>query len=89
MKIDIIDSAINVEKLDKTIDSWKYLYKTNPYLMMSTDTCKALAERYGYIFPRERYDEFLKDHPGAYIGAYTGCKIYCDDDLGFGEIDIR
>ena len=82
MKINIC-KTLDVGRLKKAIED--YYYKTSqtkmPYLFMSETTIKNLAD-IGDI-----YDKYFKTNRS--VPLYQGYKIFIDDDLEYGEIELR
>jgi len=101
MKTNIITYEIDENKLRNKIDENKLRNKiidfeciTNQhaYIFMNQKTASVFEEQHKpYIIgSKEAIEEHAyKFKNGFYIEAYGGNKIFIDDDLEFGEIDIR
>ncbi len=84
---------VDTEKLDKKIGQYRLENSKNkePYLFMNNTTGEALArEVISDSIPLMPSIDVLKAmYPNAIIGEYKGCKIYENEDLAFGEVEIR
>ena len=84
--------SIDTDKLDKQIDNYECETGEVPYLFMTRATGDAMLKELcdiPILRPTE-IDEMLKMMtPGVKIGSYKGCKIYENEDLAFGEVEIR
>lgn len=90
-KFSIIKTSINFDKLDKEIQ--EYIGRTgnfDPYIFMSEDTANAIANEFELEFGIPVTDTYsnvrLKDGIKA---TYTGYKIFANNDLKFGIVEIR
>lgn len=79
MKVDITRKLItlNDKKLEENIQKFEYLTNQKSCLFMSNDTLKILFPYCVSAFNSDVIYEF------------KGRRIYQNDDLGFGEVDIR
>ena len=57
----------------------------NPYIFMNRDTADVLSDYYK-VTPRIGQKV---SYPGSVVGEYMGNKVWINNDLGFGEIEIR
>ena len=83
-KISVITSIVNMEKLNNEILMYKVEYKTDPYLFMSKGTFHALSEDFS-----NSTGEMLSDWSTGYFAKYNGCKVFRNDSLKYGEIELR
>jgi hypothetical protein len=83
MKVSLISNEINLPMLNNEINYYLNLANQEPYLFMNKDTANTIAEQHG--LPSL---VVVKDY-SKNVGTYVGYKIYLDDDLKFGEVDIR
>lgn len=84
MKTNII--AIDRHKLEETITYFETVTNQHAYIFMSDKTAS--------MFEEELNDIILKLMPDAdqnrgYIAMYNGNRIYIDNEIKFGEVDIR
>lgn len=84
-------TAINFDKLDKEIE--EYIRGTgnyNPYIFMSDDTANAIANEFEVEFGIPVTDTYsnvrVKDGVKA---TYTGYKVFINNDLKLGIVEIR
>lgn len=83
MSIFSIMTTISFDKLDKEIE--QYIRQTgrhDPYIFMNEDTANAIADEFQNDFSNVR----LKDGKQA---IYTGYKVFINNDLKFGVVEIR
>ena len=79
-----IMTTINLEKLDKEIERHINLTTNfNPYIFMNEDTVKAIADEIG--------TDFAVTDASKYKDTYTyrGYKIFINNDLKLGIVEIR
>lgn len=83
MKTNLIKSVINTGDLRRNIEKFELLANQRAILLMNEETRKILQDKCmlsnGYI-PLEG---------SGTLKAYNSRKIFIDNDLSFGEIDIR
>lgn len=89
MKTNIIKNELNFENLDMLIRTKEFKEDEDAILFMSRDTCDELYNQLAchYSFKTEPRNIF-KESKG-YMGKYAGRKIFEDNELKFGEVDIR
>ena len=82
MQIDITRKEISLEKLDEAIDDFKNENEdlNQIYLFMNADTISKLTLDHDFKYFR---------NASINIFTYCGCKVYFDDDLPFGVVNIR
>ena len=86
--------SLDINKLDKQIDNYECETGEVPYLFMSSSTgnemLKEVCTNCGSVIYASDAIEMLRVmHPGAVIGSYKGYKVYENNDLAFGEVEIR
>ena len=77
MKINITQWKFNTNNLDYNVECYQIINNVKAYLIMSQDTADALAGEYNTFVARGQ------------ICRYKGNKILIDNDLKFGEVEIR
>lgn len=87
MKVDISKKVVtlNNEKLSEEIKKFECLTNQTAYLFMNENTMKALSTG---ILSNLPYAD-LNALENGYICEYPGRKIYKNNDLEFGEVEIR
>ena len=85
-----IVEKINVDKLNTKIAEFVYREGHEPYIFANKETLDALAK------PIEQQLKFISAATGAVssfktclVGKYQGNKMFEDDTLKFGEIELR
>ena len=73
---------VNDYALDSNIDRYMSKTQEEPYIFMSEDTMKVLAKELGWDYKPVQYSSNV-------VGEYFGCKIYYNNDLKFGEVELR
>ena len=87
MKTNIITYEIDGNKFRNKIIDFERVTGQHAYIFMNQKTAFVFEEQYKPdILGSEEAIEFKN---GLYIEAYGGNKVFIDDDLEFGEIDIR
>lgn len=88
-KFSIVDK-INVNKLNTKIAEFVYREGHEPYIFTNKETLDAL------IKPIEQELKFVsaatgivRSFKGCLVGKYQGNKMFEDDTLKFGEIELR
>jgi hypothetical protein len=81
MKIDIIDKRINLEKLNEEIQKYEILFDQKAYLFMNQDTADEISALY--------HTTYGVTKGSGRIVSYSGNRVYNDEGLKFGEIEIR
>ena len=80
-----IVKEIDLDKLRKQIE----LYvcetgETNPYIFMNKETIDELISQVRY-----KPDRLWGVQSGSMCGYFQGHKVFCDNMLSFGEVEIR
>lgn len=92
MEIFSIVDKINVDKLNMKIAEFVYKEGHEPYIFANKETLEAL------IKPIEQELNFITSPTGStriyigkscLVGKYQGNKMFEDDTLKFGEIELR
>ena len=82
-----IVQKINLDELTKKIDEYQYSTgETNPYLFMNQSTIDVIPTVDDAII--RNMNQVLAKING-FAGYYHGCKVFRDDSLSFGEVEIR
>ena len=75
---------IDLDKLNrKLIDYMCKTGETNPYVFMNKETARKVDLSKSFDL---EVTPFVK---GGMIARFNGCKTFINDDLDFGEIEIR
>lgn len=80
MKTNIITYEIDENKFRNKIIDFERVTGQHAYIFMNQKTAS--------VFEKQ-YKEAIVFKNGFYIEVYCGNKVFIDDDLEFGEIDIR
>lgn len=84
----IVDK-INVGKLNTKIAEFVYKEGYAPYIFMNNLTWQSLYEPYrDNTFQKWNGSSYYHGHTGL-IGKYQGYKMFEDNTLEFGEIELR
>ncbi len=76
---------INIDKLNKNIKEFQISNQFSPYIFTNSDTIGELIKMAGYL-PGGM--QGVIEQEGIY-GTYNGYKVFCDEEKGFGEIELR
>lgn len=77
-KISIL-KAIDYERLDKSIAHYKEVNGENPYLFMNCETIETIASDIISVpFNTSKEADWYHD-----------CRLYRNDDLEYGEVELR
>lgn len=83
---------MDLDKLNKKIDEYRCITnESNPYIFMSEDTAKSVEftisplNVFLCITSKDKYER----EPNGRIAEYTGYKVFINNDLEYGEIEIR
>lgn len=79
---DIKDISLNLEKLDNEISGFIACQNKAPYIFMNNDTIDLLGDCVSSM------DLEYKPKSGL-TGKYNGCKLFSNNDLDFGEVELR
>lgn len=84
-KFNIVEK-INLEKLDYELKDYIVHRKESPYIFMNKNTLKAIGDTISVRVGQFIHDEKYKD---AELCMYLGYRVYINNDLDFGEVEIR
>ena len=83
MVVNILQKQINENELIKGIQDFELEHYQNAYLFMNQETFNELA-----IFdPLNVYIETTNDGSGI-VSSYSGRRVFQNEDLKFGEVEI-
>lgn len=77
-------SQLDFMKLNKKIHTYELENKCKPYLFMSSGTIDELTSIIGFSG-----DGLMGVKPSGYCGMYCGRKLFCDETMQFGEVELR
>ena len=83
-KFSIVKTKIDVNKLFNSIEEYSIINEENPYLFMNKDTIDELISIVGYS-----PDGLFGSQSNYMCGYFQGHKVFCDNTLKFGEVEIR
>ena len=72
--------TIDISNLESKCEVFKDRYLHNPIIIMSNATISSLSKDFKQI---------SKNEPNKCIALFNGYKIFRDDDLDFGEVQLR
>lgn len=84
MIIKIIPKELNVSKFADMAGNYEAQYGYKPYFFMNDETIKDLYSSNN--FPKFMEIENVED---CEIDYYCGYKIICNNDLNYGEVEIK
>ena len=82
---------INVDKLNTKIAEFVYKEGNEPYIFANKETLNALVKpiEQAEMFANSWGIGLVSSYKGCLTGMYRGNKIFRDDTLKFGEIELR
>lgn len=81
-----IVQTINLDELTKKIDEYQCCTgETNPYIFMNKSTLDAIPTMYDTLYSLRQVCAKVN----GIAGYYNGYKVFRDDSLSFGEVEIR
>jgi hypothetical protein len=83
-KFSITKSNIDLKKLLSKIDEFIVMKNESPYIFLSQNTLDDLIVIVGYSS-----DGLLGSENGLMCGRFKGNKVFCDNTLKYGEIELR
>ena len=87
-KFSIIQS-LDIDKLDYEIQNYINISNNrNPYIFMSDATADKIAQHYDPVDIYSNVRLGVKDRC-EHMAVYTGYKVFTDNSLKFGDIEIR
>ena len=86
----IVDK-INVDKLNTKIAEFVYREGHEPYIFANKETLDALVKpiEQAEMFANSWGIGLVSSYKGCFTGMYRGNKMFRDDTLEFGEIELR
>lgn len=92
-KFSIIEK-IDLKKIDNEIQRYKLANKLynrwdDPYIFMSEETARAIESKNDVVVENETIENKIKNIKGGVYATYTGYKVFIDNDLKFGVVEIR
>lgn len=90
--IDINNKNLNLVSLDDRLLQFLQMYQQRPYLFMNSETLIHLEDQ--TRAPQDeacgvKLKEDKKINQTFCICEYHGYKVYCNDDMKFGEVELR
>lgn len=79
-------SAVDLKLIDEKISEFVLENNYEPYIFMSEPTISNILKSAEINSVKVHFDTDEKT-VGLYI--YKGCKLYCNNDLNFGEVELR
>ena len=91
MKVDVVNHYIDKSKLEATIRNFKIINNKNPDLVMSSKTSDKIIDNINWEYKPDPFsiEEAKVKYGKGILGVYTSCKIFYDESLEFGVIDVR
>lgn len=91
MEIFSIVDKINVNKLNKKIAEFVYSEGHEPYIFANKETLDALVKpiEQAEMFANSWGIGLVSSFKGCLVGKYQGNKMFEDNTLKFGEIELR
>ena len=83
-KFSITKTKIDINKLVANIEEYSVINITKPYIFMNKDTIDELISLAGY-----KPDGLWGAQSSCMCGYFQGYKVFCDNTLSFGEVEIR
>jgi len=89
-KFSIVDK-INVNKLNTKVEEFVHREGHEPYIFANKETLDALVKpiEQAEIFMNSWEIGLISSYKGCLTGMYRGNKMFRDDALKFGEIELR
>ena len=87
----IIKIEVDTYALWNSVALYEVERRDKPYIMMSSETLEKLSKAYDYseaVGPMY-IDKNKGTKERGMVANYNGCKIYVDNDIPFGQVDIR
>lgn len=84
-----IITAINFDKLDREIEEYINLNYCEPYIFMSEDTMKMIEKEIRNEFDIEIIGNNLNNNVMSVIAEYCGYKVFANNNLRLGMVEIR
>lgn len=84
MIVNVLQRQINEDELIKGIQDFESEHYKNAYLFMNQATLNELA-----IFYEMKVDVRANKDSNYTVGHYCGRRVFQNEDLKFGEVEIR
>ena len=84
MLANILNVTLDEDKLYKKICEFEMMNNQNAYLFMNQETLNELA-----IFNELKVDVEFNKESNCIVSHYSGRRVFQNEDLKFGEIEIR
>lgn len=76
-----ITAGMDLDKLNDRIEKYELKERERPYVFISTATANA-------AFPSRGWAQSLRAGDDV-KGLYFGCRVFINNDLSFGEVELR
>lgn len=86
MKISIV-KKLDVETLRKEIKCFEYKNNEKPYMFASRDTLKSLVDQLTPFWATGASD--IASLSGEDLIEFEGTRVYKNDNLAYGEVELR
>ena len=84
-----IVKSLDIDKLDKEMQEYIHISNNhNPYIFMSGATADKIAQHYDPIDIYSNVKLGVSDRC-EHLALYKGYKVFTDNSLKFGDIEIR
>ena len=80
----VVQHKIDYIKLDRQIDNYYIEHNNSPYIFMNEDTIDCIIKDTG-MSPNGLHGVNTK----GLCGRFQGNKVFCDNTLSFGEVEMR
>lgn len=80
----VVQHKIDYIKLDRQIDNYYIEHNNSPYIFMNEDTIDCIV-KYTGMSPNGLHGVNTK----GLCGCFQGNKVFCDNTLSFGEVEMR
>lgn len=85
-----IIKTIDYDKISSEIEEYKMRTGEKPYLFMHIDTIDTIWNKLKFTLTKFVDPLYVLNNKSADMKAeYEGCKMYVNNDLKFGEVEIR
>ena len=96
MKVNLI-SKLDLTKLNKEIDIFKGRYQQQPYMFVNEETAEALSKETipDWMLNLDKNSTHVvvgtkqAINESGVIYTYQGIKVFYNEDLKFGEVELR
>lgn len=76
-----IATGMDLDKLNDRVYQYEKKATERPYMFISSATARA-------AFPYHRWAQSAASY-NKIGGLYSGCKVFMDEGMGFGEVELR